>query len=286
MGFASEVGLTAGRELRRALASARGVALLVLFLLGGTGGSLLYIKASQYNVLAAVTDARFTPEQAAEIMAKAKLEALKQVYPEATAVALAACPSVLLFLFKGTMLVLPLLALMLGFDVVAGDVQHRTIRYLVGRASRPALVVGKALGLWTLLALITLMMHATIWLAAMFNHEGTFAQVYGWGLRWWALSLGGAACATGLTTLVSSAFRTPPLALVSGVALQFGLWMLGLIVGFLTEGDAVTSWLPGKVDGLLVSHDPVIVASAVVRLLAWSAAFVGGAVALVKWRDV
>ncbi len=286
MSFASEVGLTAARELRRSVASARGVALLLLFLLGGAGASLLYIKVSNYNLLGMVTDMPLTPEQTAEVMREAKLGTLRKLYPEATAVALAACPSVLLFLFKGTQWVMPLLSLLLGFDIVAGDVQHRTMRYMVARAGRPAIVLGKALGLWALLAVVSLLLHTTIWMVAVFNHDGTFAQVYGWGLRWWALSLGGAACATGLTTLVSSLFRTPPLALVSGVAIQVGLFFLGLIVGLMTEGDAVTSWLPGKVDTMLMSHDPVIVLGAVARLLGWTAIFTGGAVAIVRARDV
>lgn len=282
MSMMSEVGLTAERELRRNLRSAKGLAMGALFLLGGTGGSLLYAQLSRY-AMDKMSQGRTIPE---ETLREAKLEALKQAYPEATASYLADCPSVLLLLFRGTLLAIPLLTLLAGFDSVSGETQHRTMRYFAARAGRPSIVLGKTLGIWATVSGMLLILHLAVWVIALMHKDGTIGQLASWGPRLWFLSLACAACYAGITTLFSALFRTPAVALFVGVAALAGMGVLGLILSFLDNVEQLTYILPGKYDGLLMSHEPAKVLGAVGALLAWAAVTTGAASELVRRRDL
>jgi len=289
MAIASEIGLTAARELRRNLRSTKGIAMAVLFLLGGTGGSLAYLRFTRYasekimqELGGGIPGAQLPPD----MMDKIKLKILQEAYPEATASYLVDCPTMLLFLFQGTLLAIPLLSLLSGFDMVAGETQHRTLRYLVGRAARPSIVMGKALGLWALVGVMMLQLHAVVWVAALINHDGTAAQIASWGPKLWLLSAANAACYTGITTLMSSLFRTPAVALFAGVATLAGTGLLGLVLRFINGAETLTYLFPGKYDGMLISHSPTQVLGAIGALLAWGAVTLGVASEIVTRRDV
>src|SRR5262245_7923284 len=125
MSPAREAALTAAREIRRNLRSTKGIAMFVLFFLGGA-----VVSVGRAIVLKLI--AQDVPEEAQRQLFE---ETLQRVYHDAaTAKYLAACPIVLFGLFKGTLFFLPALILLIGFDQIAGDIQHRTIRYLAGRA--------------------------------------------------------------------------------------------------------------------------------------------------------
>jgi ABC-type transport system involved in multi-copper enzyme maturation permease subunit len=51
------------------------------------------------------------------------------------------------------MLVMPLLALTMGYDQCAGDIENRHVRYLAFRIDRTTLYLGKLLGAWALISL-------------------------------------------------------------------------------------------------------------------------------------
>jgi len=55
--------------------------------------------------------------------------------------------------FAFLMLVMPLLALTMGYDQCAGDIETRHVRYLAFRIDRATLYVGKLLGAWALISL-------------------------------------------------------------------------------------------------------------------------------------
>lgn len=278
----SEVGLTAARELRRNLKSAKGLAMGALFLLGGTGGSLLYAQLARY-ALEKMSQGQTVPEST---LRELKLEALKQTYPEATANYLVDCPSVLLLLFKGTLLAIPLLTLLAGFDSISGETQHRTLRFYATRAERTSLVLGKALGIWATVGGMLLLLHLAVWTIALIHQDGTGMQLASWGPRLWLLSLACTACYAGLTTLFSALFRTPAVALFVGVAALAGMGVLGLILGFVDHADKLSYLLPGKYDGLLISHDPMKVLGAVGALGTWAALTSGTASELIRRRDL
>ena len=275
-----EVGLTALRELRRNLRSAKGVAMFVLFFLGGsipTIGEVLF--------------ARFVnmPDHSLQERQLDLLNGLRQLrFDEATAKHLSTCPaSLYFFLFKGSLFFLPPLILLIGFDQIAGEIQHRSIRYLVGRARRWALVVGKALGVLGVIATMTLVLGVTVWTAMIIEGHYPASLVLSWGVRIWIFTVASAAAYVGLTTLVSSLFRTPIVALFVGVAALCVIGLANLIFG-LFEATEVATWaFPSTyASRLLVSPDPLRVLGGVAALIGWGAAMVAGAAAIVSRRDI
>lgn len=281
MSIGSEVGLTIGRELRRNLRSPKGLAMLALFLLGGAGGSLGYLQFTQFAVNK-LTDGREIPP---DMMRELKLKLLMEGYPEAMARYLVDCPSVLLFLFRASLWAIPMLTLLSGFDMIAGETQHRTMRYMVGRATRPAIVVGKVLGLWAMVSLMALALNVVVWVIALVHKDGTASEVASWGLRWWALSLPAIGCYAGMTGLVSALFRTPTLALFVGIAGGMSMLVLRAVLGVIKQTQQAAYLFPGSYDGMLISNNPSELFGALGVLLAWAAATTFAACELVRRRD-
>jgi ABC-type transport system involved in multi-copper enzyme maturation permease subunit len=283
MAIMDEVGLTAAREMRKNLRSTKGIAMFALFVLGGVGASLIYLQLSRYLMgqatekVGAVTD---------EMLRKGKLEALTQGFPEATANYLVDCPTVLLFLFKGTLLALPLLILMIGFDSIAGETQHRTLRYLAPRAHRGSIVVGKALGLWAVTAVMVAVLHVTVWGMLIIDGSEKLAAVASWGGRLWVFAVLYAGAYVGLSVLISSFFRVPVVALFVGAGLIFTMGVTSLILGHFDSTKSLVYAFPSNYDMWLVSHDPMRVAGAVGFLLAWGAACLTLTTEIVRRRDV
>src|SRR5258705_13371097 len=120
-----EAGLTAVREIRRNLRSTKGIAMFVLFFLGGAVPSVLQVLFLRLANIDSGTDA---PEEVRrQVFEQALLKFFS--YDQPTAHYLSACPSALfIFLFKGILYVLPLLVLLIGFEQIAGEIQHRSIR--------------------------------------------------------------------------------------------------------------------------------------------------------------
>ena len=232
-----EAGLTAQRELRRNLRSTKGIAMFVLFFLGGAVPSVLQVLLERAMHKAGV----------AEILPEARQQAfeevLTRVYEPATAKYLSTCPPLLfVFLFKGTLLFLPVLILLIGFDQIAGEIQHRSIRYYAGRARRSSIVVGKALGVWSVIAVMTFVLHATVWSVLLVRGTEPAGQVLSWGLRLWLFSVASAGAYVGLTSLISSFFKTPIVALFVGIGVVFVLWLASTILGMSETTEAMT-WI-------------------------------------------
>jgi len=281
MSPAREAGLTALREIRRNLRSAKGIAMFALFFLGGAVPSVVQV------LFLKLVDKTTMKELPPDVQRQMFEEGLKQLYDDpATAAHLASCPPVLFGLFRGTLVFLPLLILLVGFDQIAGEIQHRSIRYLVGRARREAIVAGKALGVWAVIAVMVLVLHATVWIVMLVQHHIPAGAVLAWGPRLWLFSVAAGAAYVGLTALVSSLFRTPIVALFVGVGVFFVLWLTNTILGLIPATEAATWAFPATYDKLLVSSEPLRVLGGVAALLAWGCAMVTAASIVVKRRDV
>ena len=277
----TEAGLTAVRELRRNLRSTKGIAMFILFFLGGAVPSVLQVLVVRAMTQAGM--AEMPPEAKQELIA----ETLSRVYDPATAKYLATCPPVLFaFLFKGTLLFLPVLILLIGFDQIAGEIQHRSIRYYAGRAHRASLVAGKALGLWAVVAIMTLVLHGTVWTVLLARGDSA-AQVLSWGVRLWLFTVASAGAYVGLTSLVSSLFKTPIVALFVGLGALFVIWLTSTLFGFWQTTEVVTWAFPSAYESkLLISPDPLKILGGVAALLAWGATMVAGAAVIVTRRDI
>jgi len=213
-------------------------------------------------------------------------QALARVYDQETATYLSACPPVLFGLFRGTLVFLPIFILLIGFDQIAGEVQHRSIRYLAARARRESIVGGNALGVWAVAAVMVLVLHATVWIVMLARGSAPSSVVLAWGPRLWLFSVAAAAAYVGLTTLVSSLVRTPTVALFVGIAALFVLWLGNTLLGLSGSTQAATWGFPATYEALLVSAAPLRVLGGVAALVAWGAAMVAAAVLRLKKGDI
>ena len=61
-----------------------------------------------------------------------------------------------MFLFGVSLVLMPAVVLLLGFDSVSAERQHRTVRYWTIRTRRASYIVGKFLGLWATCGIVAL----------------------------------------------------------------------------------------------------------------------------------
>jgi len=277
---AREVGLVAQRELLRNLRSTKGIAMAVLFLLGGLVPSVIQVVLTRATEGTGVE--RLTDEDRRALFQ----QLLERQYDKVIAKHLAEAPMVLYGLFAGTLRFPPFFILVIGFDQLAGEVQHRTIRYSAGRASRPSIVVGKALGNWGVITVMILVLHLTVWIIALAQRNGNAANILSWGARMWVFNVVAAASYVGFTSLMSSLVRTPIVALFLGVGIGFALWLAYTILTLIESTKAAGWAFPNGYERLLISPEPAQVAGGMALLVAWGAVCVAGASVIVVKRDV
>jgi ABC-type transport system involved in multi-copper enzyme maturation permease subunit len=282
---AREVGIVAQRELYRNLRSTKGIAMFSLFLLGGlvfsmlvsTFLGLLLKKAAQQAGMTSIPD---------EVQRQLFEGYLSEFYDEPTAKHLGGAPAVLYFLFRGTLIFLPFLVLLVGFDQLAGEIQHRTIRYTVGRAQRASIVVGKALGVWGVISVMVLVLHVTVWIFLVARGGGSFGQVLSWGGRFWLFSSVCAASYVGFSAIVSALFRTPVVALFAGIGAGAVLWLSYGLLGLFPRTEAATWAFPNAYEKLMLLPGPLQVLGGSALFIAWGALCVAGATLIMVKRDV
>jgi ABC-type transport system involved in multi-copper enzyme maturation permease subunit len=252
-----------------------------LFLLGGLVPSVIRVLFARATEGTGVE--RLADEDRRELFQQV-LE--RQYHDAAIAKHLSDAPTLIWLLFTGTLFFLPIFIVVIGFDQLAGEIQHRTIRYSAGRADRASIVVGKALGSWGVIAVMVLVLHLTVWIIALFQRDGHAANILSWGLRMWFFNAVAASSYVGFTSLMSSLVRTPIVALFLGLGIGFALW---LSYNILTLFDATKNagWaFPNGYERLLVSPSPLHVAGGMALLVAWGAACVAGATLILMKRDV
>ncbi len=275
-----EVSLTALREIRRNLGSTKGIVILVLFFLGGLIPSLVQV------FLLKLVNGETNQEVPEEVKQKFFEGVLLKAYDADVAHYLSTCPMVLFGLLKGTLRFVPLLILLISFDQIAGEIQHRSIRYVAGRSRRESFVVGKALGVWAVISAAILLLHVVVWVVTLAQGSTPAASIVAWGPRMWLFSVVGASAWVGLITLVSSLFRTPIVALLVGVVSSFSIWLINLILELIPSVKGGTWAFPFRYEELLLSNKPHYVGGGVVASIAWGAVMVAIAAVIVKRRDV
>jgi ABC-type transport system involved in multi-copper enzyme maturation permease subunit len=231
MSPAAEVLLVVQRELRKSVRSGKGVALLVLSLLGGIGVALVlsFLEAKQHEILAQQM-AGLPPEAAAELQARAQRAIVLTLGggDEELGDALAKAPGALLGAAKATVWLGPALVALLGFDAVSGELQHRTVRYWTIRSRRASFYVGKVLGTWAVVSLLTLLVHAMTW-GILVSRGESAGKIVEWGPKLWAVTLPISLVWCAIAQLVGSQFRAPMTSLLTTLACFFGLWIVYLM---------------------------------------------------------
>jgi ABC-type transport system involved in multi-copper enzyme maturation permease subunit len=280
-----EVGVVAQRELLRNIRSGKGIAMFSLFLLGGLVFSMLVsnVIGMLLKKIAAQTEMSSLPP---ELQRQLFESYLGEMYgSEAVAKHLGGSPAILYFLFKGTLVFLPLLVLLVGFDQLAGEIQHRTIRYSAGRASRASIVVGKALGIWGVVSVMVLVLHVTVWVIVLARGE-SIVPILSWGGRFWLYSCLCAASYVGFSSIVSSLFRTPIVALFVGAGIGAVLWLAHGLLGLSHKTEAATWAFPNAYEQLLVLPEAQKVLGGALLFILWGALCVAGSTFIMTRRDV
>jgi ABC-type transport system involved in multi-copper enzyme maturation permease subunit len=276
MPSAREVGIVAQRELLRNLRSTKGIAMFALFMLGGL--SLIVGRMMVKKLAGDVSDE----------VAHAAFETLllRQHGSEAIAKYLGACPPTIYFLFQGTLVFLPLFVLLVGFDQLAGEVQHRTIRYSGGRAARSSIVIGKALGIWGVMAVMIAVLQMTVWVLALTQGGKDGPAIMSWGGRTLLFSIVCASSYVGFASLISSLFRTPIVALFVGAGVGFAIWLLNGVLGHYESTERLTWLFPNHYEALLFEPDMLKVAGGLALFVLWGGICVAGSCLVVARRDV
>jgi ABC-type transport system involved in multi-copper enzyme maturation permease subunit len=269
-----EIALIVQRELLRNLRSAKGIVLALLCVLGGTG-----------TTLGGLSTRRYYAEAGAEGIHKLREQGLTAAYGKEIGRYLADAPEVMIGMMAGTFWLSALLAALIGFDSVSGDIQYRAVRYWTVRSRRSSYVAGKFLGMFAVATSMTLLMHLCSWIAIITRSDTPVDQVISWGLRLWLVTLPVSAAWCALVTFFSSMFRTPILALLVSC---FAWMVLGLAYAFgkLAEKDAITWVYPNGFDRLLLSPSADKLFSGVGAAMLFGAVFVGAGVVLFQRRDV
>jgi hypothetical protein len=243
MSPATEIRLVMSRELRRSFRSAKGVLLALIALGGGAGVSALLAWVDRMKREAPALG--IDPAAAQEF-------AFEAAYGPVTGKALATCPYPLWTMFIATLWLAPLLISLFDYDTVSGEVQHRSVRFWTVRTRRSSYIVGKVLGAWLTVTVVTLAMNVIVWAVLVGVGQLPAAQVLGWGLRFFAVSLPISAAWSGVAMFVGSLFRTPMMSLLAISAAFSGLWIAS-VVASLEESKWLGYAYPNVYDRLLLS---------------------------------
>jgi ABC-2 type transport system permease protein len=271
MNPAAEVALVAQREIRKNVRSAKGLALLGLSVLGAVGAALAFslADAKQHEEIARKL-ASVPPEQVAAASAQLKqgLIAMLGGNDEALGEALSKAPFALYLVLKATVWLGPAVVALIGFDAMSGELQYRTVRFWTLRTRRASFYVGKLLGTWTVVSMLTLLVQAFAW-AALLSRGETAGKIVEWGPRFWLATLPISLVWCAIAQLVASQFRAPIVALISTFASFFGLWI----------GNLLSARLPALGYLYPSSYDDWLVHPHLDRALGGLAICVGSAVA-------
>ena len=299
MSPAAEIGLVAGRELRKSFRSVKGIILAVLALLGSVAFLLFAIwgEAAQRDKLNATSSDAFATARETYLTSHG-VDAAAAHYEAHVPISFA-------FFFKVLVVFGPLLVVVLGFDTVSSDVQHRSVRFWTVRSRRSSYLLGKYLGLWGTVSSVTLALTLLSGLALLVIGYISFGDFLTWGLRFWLFATLIVGTWASVGTLISSLFKTPLFALLATLASFFLIWVPGAIGAVVRWGGAALEvadkgddakislelrwyeWLdPNNYDDLLTSPKLHQVATGVGLCALWVVVFVGLASLLFSRRDV
>jgi hypothetical protein len=214
----------------------------------------------------------------------AQILAMAQVFPRDVVRYLMDCPPPLAVGIIATLFFQPAYILLAGSEMLAGEVESGMIRFSIGRASRTGLLLGKALGLWAVIALLTLLVHVIICLTSALGPAGDSAGVWRWGPRLYLVACAAATVPCSIVVLLGAIASRPRRVIVSGVTLLLVL-RIGR-VALANRGLRVASYLPGGLDDRLLSPVRLVSAGGAALLLAWSALLLGVATLVFKRRSL
>jgi ABC-type transport system involved in multi-copper enzyme maturation permease subunit len=165
-------------------------------------------------------------------------------------------PLPMLFVFWMGVLVTPLFSVLMGFDLLSGDLQHRFVRYLAPRLRPGPMLIGKILSQVAIQVLISLftgliILSIFLWQLKGLDPAGALLAT----CRFWILSLPYMATYVALAAFLSSLSRTPLLSLLCQLVAIFCLWCLAGLASF-EKFAYIDYFLPSYYKFGLYSPDP------------------------------
>lgn len=283
MNRAQEIALVCGHEIGRMVRSPKAAILLLLYGLVASFSGFVFMHVT--GALGDQLDA-LQMRAAVEQMALYR-KAVVLFFGEGAASQewLFQMPPFLLFFYKFNLFFLPALAVLMGFDQIAGELQARSLRYVATRAHRSSILFGKVLAQFVILALLVGLMSIGAILFTRAAPEASWSVTLLGTLRFGALSLIVMSAYLGLTALFSSLTRTPLYALVFALCALIFLWLLGALSNL--DALAFLRWItPATYEPALLSAQPRAILSSVAAYLAFTALFLGGALARLRRCDL
>jgi ABC-type transport system involved in multi-copper enzyme maturation permease subunit len=297
----AEIRLIAVRELTRSVRSVKGIAVGAITLLGAIATSFLVVFMQGADVQKAGSEEALT-ELHRQIIEKQTGDAALASY-------LASMPEALSTFLSITVWLGPLLVALLGFDLVAGELQTKSVRYWAVRSRRSSYFAGKLLGLWALVGLVTLVLDLIVNVVAVAKGVVTGHELLAWGPRSWLVAFLIAGAWAAIATFISSCFRQPIVALLTTFGTFFVLWVLSAVGSALRLREVLLAaaaaadtpdahppsmppmhWYeylyPNNYKELLLSPESKSVVVGLMLVLAFLVASVAGGSALFRKRDI
>lgn len=260
-------------DLARLLRSGKGLVLLMLYGLVEAAGGVIFAMLSK------------TPF--GQLLSGGLVASLAAGDDQALGARLASIPPPLLFAYWFTLFVMPMLVLLMGFDQISGELATRSVRYLAFRSRRVSWALGKALAQAAALFGLSLLANVVVLIFCVVSvPDVNLSSAIGWLAVLWLLSVVYGIAYVGLITLVSTLFRTPFLSLVAGAVALVSLGIAGLMARWVDGLHPLSYLLPGNYSAGLISPQLPVVMTSVAALLAFSALFLGGAVGVLRARDL
>jgi ABC-type transport system involved in multi-copper enzyme maturation permease subunit len=232
--FFRDAWLIAGFDLRESMRTRRAVVLAVLYLLIASISSYTYVKAvgfaqeAKQGIGAGSTEAAVALDMAQNTAYQGLLFVLAGG-DTAVAAHLATYPAMVLIFVWFSLGFLPWLIAMTSYDLIAGELHLRTVRFVALRTSRGAFVLGKLLSQVLLVAAIAgLSMLPVLVIGALFLRPFDAVATVLSLLQSWPILALFAFAVLGPVTFASQLVRGPGAARALAILLLFVLWIASL----------------------------------------------------------
>ncbi len=229
-----DIGLIAGFDLRESLRTRRALVLVLLYLLIAASASGIYVQimAQIQDSVSALSGASGDPQGMAMVQDEGYRMLLLFFAGGDAALAdhLASYPPMVLVYSWISLAFLPWFIALTSYDLIAGDLYLRTIRYAALRTSRGAFVLGKLLGQAALVAAVTgLGMLPVVVIGAIYLPGFDFIATAFALLSTWPITVLCALGFLGIVTLASQLCKGPGAARAVAVGLLFLIWIFTLL---------------------------------------------------------
>jgi hypothetical protein len=215
---------------------------------------------------------------------RAHSAALVKIYDREIARALLDCPPILVVVAVATFFFQPLFVLVAGSDRLGAEIESGSIRYWAVRVPRSGIVLGKTLGLWLIVSLVTLGVQAAITIVAVIDAPKDWLATLGWAAQIMVFSCISAVVYASLCTLLGVVLSRPRLVLALGLAAVF---VLRVTRTLLREHESrLASLFPGSLDQLFLTAGGATKLLGVGVVVLWSCALLLGAKLIFERRAV